>query len=157
MREILSQRLRMLRESAGLSQKALSEKTSVSSASIGYYENGDRFPGLDIAAELADFFGVSLDYLAGRSDACTPVAADISARTGMSGTAVEVLAVKREIEKKRFEPGGWKHGRKLLSFAEAWEMEGREVDVVEISADSRGAAMSAVVDGVVIFAEVHGE
>lgn len=57
----------------------------------------------------------------------------------------------------RIEPGGWKHGRKLLSFAEAWEMEGREVDVVEISADSRGAAMSAVVDGVVIFAEVHGE
>lgn len=57
----------------------------------------------------------------------------------------------------RIEPGGWKHGRKLLSFAEEWENEGREVDVVEISADSRGAAMSAVVDGVVIFAEVHGE
>lgn len=57
----------------------------------------------------------------------------------------------------QIEPGGWKHGRKLISFAEAWEKEGREVDVVEISADSRGGSMSAVVDGVVIFAEVHGE
>ncbi|MBE6560544.1 MAG: helix-turn-helix transcriptional regulator [Ruminococcaceae bacterium] len=91
MREILSQRLRELREATGLSQKELSKKISVSAASIGYYENGDRIPGLDVAAELADFFGVSLDYLAGRSDARTPEAADIIARTGLSGAAVEVL------------------------------------------------------------------
>ncbi len=91
MREILSQRLRELREATGLSQKELSKKISVSAASIGYYENGDRIPGLDVAAELADFFGVSLDYLAGRSDARTPEAADITARTGLSEAAVEVL------------------------------------------------------------------
>lgn len=53
--------------------------------------------------------------------------------------------------------GGWKHVEKLSAFAKEWESAGREVDVVEISADSRGGAMSAVVDGVVIFAEVHGE
>ena len=53
--------------------------------------------------------------------------------------------------------GGWAHVDKLRSFAREWEAAGREVDVVEISADSRGGSMSAVVDGVVIFAEVHGE
>lgn len=98
MRKILSQRLRELRESMGLSQKALSEKISVSAASIGYYENGDRIPGLDVAAELANFFGVSLDYLAGRSDSRTHEAADISARTGLSEAAVEVLEAIHDMQ-----------------------------------------------------------
>ena len=66
--EIFSKRLRELREEAGLSQKKLSEKTSVSAASIGYYENGEREPGLDIAMDFAKFFGVTLDYLAGLED-----------------------------------------------------------------------------------------
>lgn len=100
MREILSQRLRELRESMGLSQKALSEKISVSAASIGYYENGDRIPGLDVAAELANFFGVSLDYLAGRSDSRTHESADISARTGLSERAVLLLEAKHRMQGK---------------------------------------------------------
>lgn len=65
---MFSQRLRELREETGLSQKKLSENTSVSAASIGYYENGDREPGLDIAIEFAKYFGVSLDYIAGLED-----------------------------------------------------------------------------------------
>lgn len=53
--------------------------------------------------------------------------------------------------------GGWAHVDKLRAFAREWEAAGREVDVVEISADSRGGAMCAVVDGAIVTVEVHGK
>lgn len=55
------------------------------------------------------------------------------------------------------ETGGWKHWRKLSSFAEAWEKEGREVDVVDVSVGGHGGVMYAVVDGAIVTVEVHGE
>lgn len=32
------------------------------------YEHGERVPPLEVAISLADYFGVSLDYLVGRVD-----------------------------------------------------------------------------------------
>ena len=57
--------LRKLRTERGLSQRDLGKELGVSGASIGYYENADRAPGLDIAAKIALYFGVSIDELIG--------------------------------------------------------------------------------------------
>lgn len=62
-----------------------------------------------------------------------------------------------EASKIQYRTGGEPFVRKLIGITEAWKKEGREVDIVEISADNRGGAMSAVVDGIVLFAEVHGK
>lgn len=64
----LSTRLRELRNSAGLSQQALADYTSVSKSSINMYERGDREPGIDTIEIFADYFNVDLDYLLGKSD-----------------------------------------------------------------------------------------
>ena len=64
----LSTRLRELRNSAGLSQQALADKTSISKSSINMYERGDREPGLETIEMFADYFNVDLDYLLGKSD-----------------------------------------------------------------------------------------
>lgn len=61
-------RLRELRKERKLTQAELGKHINVSKVSISGYENGERTPDTDNLARLADFFGVTIDYLLGRSD-----------------------------------------------------------------------------------------
>ena len=59
-------RLRRLRERRGMNRRALSECCGISKNMISRYERGERVPSLATAAQIADFFDVSLDDLWGR-------------------------------------------------------------------------------------------
>lgn len=61
-------RLKELRESKGLSQKALAECLKVSKSSINMYEHDERQPNFETLETIADFFNCDLDYLLGKSD-----------------------------------------------------------------------------------------
>lgn len=63
-----SERLKELRASQELSQRLLSEKTGVARKTIQSYELELRTPTLNVLIALADYFDISIDYLAGRSD-----------------------------------------------------------------------------------------
>lgn len=56
-----------LRKEAGLSQKKASEALGISQALLSHYEKGIRECGLLFLVRAADFYGVSVDYLLGRS------------------------------------------------------------------------------------------
>lgn len=58
-------RLRKLRERRRIDQKTLGECCGLSKSVIGRYERGERIPDINTAMQLADFFGVTLDYLCG--------------------------------------------------------------------------------------------
>lgn len=60
--------LRKLRKERGLTQIALQMKTGIEQALISKYENGERVPPTETLLILADFYGVSVDYLLGRTD-----------------------------------------------------------------------------------------
>lgn len=63
-----SSRLKELREKKGLSQESLAEKLKIPRSSVTHYESGeDRLPRQKRLNEIADFFGVSVDYLIGRA------------------------------------------------------------------------------------------
>lgn len=62
------ERLKLLREEKGLSQKALGKLLNLSQSAIAYYETGDKEPTQETLHRLADYFGVSVDYLLGRTD-----------------------------------------------------------------------------------------
>ncbi len=62
------ERLRDLREDADLSQQKLAEKLYMHRTTYVRYESGERELPLNIAILLADFYGVSLDFLAGRTN-----------------------------------------------------------------------------------------
>lgn len=64
---MLSQRLIALREEAELTQAELANKLNISRSGYARYETGDRKPGIDILAIIADFYGTSVDYLMGRT------------------------------------------------------------------------------------------
>ena len=65
-------RLKILREEKNLFQSDLAQVLNVSIAAYSFYESGKRDMGTDTVKKLADFFGVSTDYLLGISDIRNP-------------------------------------------------------------------------------------
>ena len=64
----LSERLLLLRKERKLNQEDLVEPFDVSVRTYRRYETGEREPGVKTLWKMADFYGVSVDYLIGRSD-----------------------------------------------------------------------------------------
>lgn len=62
------ERLKELRQNAGLTQKQLADKIWVTKATISYYEQSERNPSPEILVKLATAFHVSTDYLLGIND-----------------------------------------------------------------------------------------
>jgi len=56
-----------LRQNRKLSQRSVAKELQVSQALLSHYENGVREPGLSFVVRAADFYGVSADYLLGRT------------------------------------------------------------------------------------------
>ena len=59
--------LKALRTAQGLSQRALADFVKVSQQSINQYENRDTEPDIAVLTRIADYFGVSIDYLVRRT------------------------------------------------------------------------------------------
>ena len=67
----LPERLKRLRQSMHLSQEQLARLLGVDRSTISSYESNVRQPPLDTLSRIADVFGVSTDYLLGRTSALT--------------------------------------------------------------------------------------
>ena len=59
--------LTLLRKEKGISQKNAAGELAISQALLSHYEKGIRECGLGFLVRCADFYGVSCDYLLGRS------------------------------------------------------------------------------------------
>ena len=65
-REIFSKRLEELRKRKGVSKNILSELCGLHRDAVRRYENGEAEPKMESLCAIADYFGVSLDWLCGR-------------------------------------------------------------------------------------------
>ena len=63
-----AERLRELRREKGVTQLEMANFMGVKHRSYQNYEGGDRRPDYEKLVALADYFGVTTDYLLGRSD-----------------------------------------------------------------------------------------
>ncbi len=63
-----SETMFLLRRERGVSQRTAAADLHISQALLSHYENGAREPGLDFVCRACDYYGVSADYLLGRSD-----------------------------------------------------------------------------------------
>ena len=61
-------RIRDLREDRDLTQKEVAAWLHCDQSLYSKYERGERLLPLDLAVRLADYYGVSMDYLTGRTD-----------------------------------------------------------------------------------------
>lgn len=64
---IFSERLLDLRQKANLTQEEVSEKSGIGYRSYRRYESGEREPNVSALIKMADFYGVSIDFLVGRT------------------------------------------------------------------------------------------
>ena len=67
--EIVSKRLKELRNGIKISQAKLAPKLGVAQPLIARYETGENMPPVEFLVKVADYFDVSMDFLVGRTDA----------------------------------------------------------------------------------------
>lgn len=61
--EIVASNLVELRKKSGLTQQQLAQQLSYSDKTISKWELGQAIPSVDVLKEIADYYGVSVDYL----------------------------------------------------------------------------------------------
>lgn len=89
-----SRTLALLRREKRISQRTAAGDLQVSQALLSHYENGLREPGLSFVVRAADYYGVSCDYLLGRSmsrdggTALTPAPAETGEEEAAGGAAL---------------------------------------------------------------------
>lgn len=64
----LAERLYSLRKERGLIQEKAAKELGISLKSYCRYETGEREPTASTLARMADFYGVTIDYLVGRTE-----------------------------------------------------------------------------------------
>ena len=101
--EGFGKRLKELREASGYTIEQFAEAVGISKSTVGYYENNNRMPDIEILSRIADVLNVSADYLIGKTNTTatkgkTKTVCDF---TGLSDTAVEYLA--ELVKNKRFD------------------------------------------------------
>ena len=67
MERSFSDTLSALRRGRGLSQRQVAADLGISQALLSHYETGAREPGLGFVCRACDYYGVTADYLLGRS------------------------------------------------------------------------------------------
>lgn len=60
-------RLKALRSERGMSQTEFANKIGVAQNTVSNWENGNRLIDTETVARIADYFGVTIDYLLGRT------------------------------------------------------------------------------------------
>lgn len=93
--EIIAKRLSELRKEKGVKQDEIAELLNVKRATVANYETGKRAPDYETIIKLADYYGVSCDYIL---RGVTSEFANIHSTTGLSGRAIEILKDMNEIE-----------------------------------------------------------
>ena len=61
-------RIKLLREEKKIKQDELAKVLSISPSAVGMYERDEREPNNEITLKLAEYYGVSTDYLLGKTD-----------------------------------------------------------------------------------------
>ena len=66
--KLLSERIKSLRKQQGLTLEQVGVEIGVTKQTTSRWETGVRQPSLEMLARIAEFYGVSADYLLGLSD-----------------------------------------------------------------------------------------
>lgn len=67
---MLGNRIKRLRSARGLTQTELAVRLNMSKQAVSNWENDNIMPSIDMLMRLADFFGVTTDYLLERDERC---------------------------------------------------------------------------------------
>ena len=91
---VFGKRLKELRKANGYTIEQFAELVGIAKSTLGYYENANRLPDVEVLAQIADALNVSADYLIGRTNtaALKGKMKTVCELTGLSDGAAEYLA-----------------------------------------------------------------
>jgi len=97
-----AENLSRLRKERGINQRKAAAELGISQALLSHYENGIREPGLDFVSRACEYYGVSADFMLGRTslrETFLPITGDGSApwEKGAHDAAVLAAAIMRLI------------------------------------------------------------
>ena len=92
--EIFGIRLRELRKQNGYTIEQFAEKIGVAKSTLGYYENDNRMPDIEILCRICNVFNVTADYMIGRTNtaAVKGKMKTVCELTGLSDAAADFLS-----------------------------------------------------------------
>lgn len=79
-------RIRVVRETRGLTQEAFAKMVGITRVSLTRYEIGERTPNAVTIAAICEVTGISADYLLGLIGHVDCKTTDVSERTGLSAS-----------------------------------------------------------------------
>lgn len=89
-------RLKALRKERGITQEKLAEEINVDRSSIGKYEGKSKvIPSEEVRQAIAEYFGVSVDFLMGKTDNRYPNPSD-----DLSEEEKELIGIFRSLNRK---------------------------------------------------------
>ncbi len=114
-----AERLKTLREERGLTQETLALEVGVARSTIGGYEapSKQREPEFEVVNRLASYFGVTTDYLIGKSDDPRPPS------DGKPSPVLPAWLSKLPPDMQRFVEEESKHGWPYLRLARGLKMQ----------------------------------
>ena len=91
--EIFGIRLKGLRKQNGYTIEQFAAKIGVAKSTVGYYENENRMPDIEILSRICDVFNVPADYMLGRTNttAVRGKMKTVCELTGLSDSAADYL------------------------------------------------------------------
>jgi len=95
MKTKLSVKLSELRREKGLSQRQAAAELGISQALLSHYENDAREPKLEFVIKACEYYGVTADYIIGRTNERRTGASRLSAQVS---EVVDMLEVLKEEE-----------------------------------------------------------
>lgn len=101
---ILRELLRVEKEDKGVKLEDVAKALGVTRQSLAQYRDGNNIPDVVLLSRMADYFGVSTDYLLGRTSNKTTDAnlKAVCDYTGLSDKAVENLRKMQDVHKNPF-------------------------------------------------------
>lgn len=100
MSKAFAENIGRLRRGSGQSQREAAAGLGISQALLSHYENGAREPGLDFVVRVCDYYGVTADFLLGRTSEPTNeklrrAAEELAASLRSLADKAELLAEER--------------------------------------------------------------
>ncbi len=93
-KEVFGKRLKELRKANGYTIEQFAEAVGIAKSTVGYYENDNRMPDIEVLAKISDVLNVPADYLLGRTNtaAVKGKMKTVCELTGLSDTAADFLS-----------------------------------------------------------------
>lgn len=93
LKQTIAKNITLLRKQSRMTQAELAEKINYTDKAVSKWERGESLPDIEVLKEIADDFGVSLDYLVREEHAKTEKPAQQRARVINNRIVISCLAV----------------------------------------------------------------